>query len=61
MIRLCIAMFVALSSPLAAQWVHYPTPGIPRTPDGKPNLAAPGAPGCRWEAGFLRVLGETGG
>jgi len=27
--------------PLAAQWVHYPTPGIPRTRDGKPNLTAP--------------------
>ncbi|HXP88709.1 MAG TPA: hypothetical protein VN841_28520 [Bryobacteraceae bacterium] len=24
-----------------AQWVSYPTPGIPRTKDGKPNLAAP--------------------
>jgi hypothetical protein len=24
-----------------AQWLDYPTPGIPRTPDGKPNLAAP--------------------
>ncbi len=24
-----------------AQWIKYPTPGIPRTPDGKPNLAAP--------------------
>jgi hypothetical protein len=24
-----------------AQWVHYPTPGIPRAADGKPNLAAP--------------------
>src|ERR1700691_450490 len=24
-----------------AQWLSYPTPGIPRTPDGKPNLAAP--------------------
>jgi Domain of unknown function (DUF3471) len=23
-----------------AQWLDYPTPGIPRTPDGKPNLAA---------------------
>jgi hypothetical protein len=22
------------------QWLSYPTPGIPRTPDGKPNLAA---------------------
>jgi hypothetical protein len=30
-----------LALPLAAQWVHYPTPGIPRTKDGKPNLAAP--------------------
>jgi hypothetical protein len=24
-----------------AQWLNYPTPGTPRTPDGKPNLAAP--------------------
>jgi hypothetical protein len=30
-----------LSAPLAAQWLHSPTPGIPRTADGKPNLAAP--------------------
>jgi hypothetical protein len=27
--------------PLGAQWVHYPTPGIPRTKDGKPDLSAP--------------------
>src|SRR6266852_4798351 len=26
---------------LSAQWLHYPTPGIPRMPDGKPNLSAP--------------------
>ena len=31
----------AVSLPLAAQWLNYPTPGIPRTPDGKPNLGAP--------------------
>ena len=30
-----------LSAPLAAQWLTQPTPGIPRTPDGRPNLAAP--------------------
>jgi hypothetical protein len=24
-----------------AQWLRYPTPGIPRTRDGKPNLSAP--------------------
>ena len=27
--------------PLAAQWLNYPTPGLPRTADGKPNLSAP--------------------
>ena len=32
---------IALTGPLAAQWLNQPTPGIPRTPDGKPNLAAP--------------------
>lgn len=30
-----------LSAPLAAQWLSYPTPGIPRTAAGKPNLNAP--------------------
>jgi hypothetical protein len=32
---------LACSTPLGAQWLDYPTAGIPRTPDGKPNLAAP--------------------
>ena len=27
--------------PLAAQWLNYPTPGLPRTADGKANLSAP--------------------
>ena len=26
---------------LTAQWLNYPTSGIPRTADGKPDLAAP--------------------
>src|SRR5687767_13806428 len=30
-----------LSTSLSAQWLGYPTVGIPRTPDGKPNLTAP--------------------
>jgi hypothetical protein len=30
-----------LGVPLTAQWLHYPTAGIPRTTDGKPNLSAP--------------------
>jgi len=31
----------AFVTPLAAQWLQHPTPGIPRTADGKPNLNAP--------------------
>jgi hypothetical protein len=38
---LIASLTVALSVPLAAQWLSHSTPDIPRTPDGKPNLAAP--------------------
>jgi hypothetical protein len=31
----------ALSVSLTAQWPDHPTPGLPRTPEGKPDLAAP--------------------
>ncbi|MSO21345.1 MAG: hypothetical protein EXQ56_12985 [Acidobacteria bacterium] len=30
-----------LPTPAFAQWLDYPTAGIPRLPNGKPNLAAP--------------------
>src|SRR5690242_8448927 len=36
-----ITLAVLLAIPASAQWLHLPTPGIPRLPDGKPNLAAP--------------------
>src|SRR5579862_7134129 len=39
MIKLLTA--VLLCVPLGAQWTNYPTAGIPRTSDGKPNLSAP--------------------
>jgi hypothetical protein len=29
------------SAPLTAQWVNYPTPGVPRRADGKVDVAAP--------------------
>ena len=32
--------FCLLTSPLPAQWISYPTAGVPRTANGKPNLAA---------------------
>src|SRR5262245_24298353 len=30
-----------LSATGSAQWFNYPTPGVPRLPDGKVNMAAP--------------------
>jgi hypothetical protein len=39
--RLWFVLFALLSTGADAQWLNYPTPGTPRTRDGKPNLAAP--------------------
>src|ERR1700733_13218765 len=45
MLRLLLTAFAivigALSVPLSAQWINYPTAAVPRTPDGRPNLTAP--------------------
>ena len=35
------ALLAGCAAPAAAQWINHPTPGIPRTKDGKPDLAAP--------------------
>jgi hypothetical protein len=32
---------VPFASHLKAQWLNYPTAGVPKLPNGKPNLAAP--------------------
>ena len=47
------AALLLLPVSLCAQWLVFPTPGIPRTADGKPNLTAPvprtpeGKPDCQ--------------
>jgi hypothetical protein len=43
---LCLIMAASLAAllftmPAKAQWLSYPSHGIPRTADGKPNLSAP--------------------
>jgi hypothetical protein len=38
--RISIALALTMAC-LQAQWIKQPTPGIPRTADGKPNLTAP--------------------
>jgi hypothetical protein len=42
--RMALATIVAvvlMSAATGAQWLNQATPGIPRLPDGKPNLSAP--------------------
>jgi hypothetical protein len=42
MTAIAVAIALSLASvPLSAQWLHYRTPGMPRTRDGKPDLSAP--------------------
>jgi len=36
-----IVMLMMMTASASAQWLNYPTAGIARTPDGKPNLSAP--------------------
>ena len=56
--RIIIVGALVASLPAFAQWLNYPTPGIPKTPSGLPNLGAPtpkiadGTPDCSgtWEA-----------
>src|SRR5579871_2783366 len=36
-----VMMVSALCVSAGAQWLNYPTAGIPRTADGKPDLSAP--------------------
>jgi len=40
-IGIVIAVVLSVSSPGFAQWLRYPTDGIPRKADGTPNLTAP--------------------
>lgn len=41
-ISFLVAIFaIAICVPANAQWLNLPTPGLPRLPDGQPDLAAP--------------------
>ena len=39
--KFTVLLIGIVGSSAYAQWVNYPAPGTPRTPDGKPNLTAP--------------------
>jgi hypothetical protein len=46
---------VMATTPAGAQWLDRKTPGIPRTPDGKPNLTAPAPRGPDGKPDFTGV------
>ena len=55
-----VSLMSAVMAPASAQWLDYPTPGIPRLPDGKPDLERSRAPNGRWQAGFVGHLVPRG-
>jgi len=38
---IAVAYLLAALPPASAQWLNYPTAGVPRLPNGNPNLSAP--------------------
>src|SRR5262245_29328642 len=40
-LKLAAGILALMTMPLGAQWLNYPTKGVPKTAAGKPNLAAP--------------------
>ena len=40
-LRLLIVAVFVMNTSIAAQWLKHPTPDIPRTADGKPDMSAP--------------------
>jgi len=40
-LRIAIVLVAVTIAAPSAQWLKYPTPGLPRTADGRPDLAAP--------------------
>ena len=40
-LALAVVLSCAVNASVDAQWLNYPTPGLPRTANGAPNLSAP--------------------
>ena len=56
-----ILLLFCTTLPLHAQWLNHPTPGIPRTPDGRPDLAAPPPRTAEGKPDFSGVWGFDAG
>jgi hypothetical protein len=60
-VRTLAALLVFGVGSADAQWLNHPTPGIPRTKDGKPNLSAPAPRTADGKPDFSGVWGLDAG
>lgn len=57
---LVVVILAAWTVPIAAQWLNYRTPAIPRTADGKPNLTAPAPRTANGRPDFTGLWNNSG-
>ena len=58
---LTAALMAAAAHPLTAQWPDYPSPNVPKTADGKPNLEGPTPRTADGKPDFSGIWGLRGG